>query len=362
MRIAILASGLTGYLDACLGALLDRDVELLIVTKKGRDNVAYESLGIETRTPVIAWAEDPDPDELIGVVKEFGPDAALMHSWDFKPYRAVMRSLRGDAVRVLWMDNNWLETPKQWIGRLTSSVYVQPVFDVAFLPGDRTEAFARRLGFTPENVIRGSLSADTTLFGCGPVAGEELAHRGRFASALRMVHHKGADVLAEGYKRYRDLVANPWGLELIGTGPLLRSFDGVPGVIQHGFLQPAEVAAVMHRSSCYVNPSRAEPYGVVLHEAAAAALPILTSHMVGAAPTLVQDGYNGWWVPAGRADHLADAMARVSDLDAARLGEFSATSHALSRRLSPSGWARNLHEELARRTMPAGRRSNVQPR
>ena len=130
-------------------------------------------------------------------------------------------------------------------------------------------------------------------------------------------------------------------------------------MIQNGFLQPAEVAAVMHRSSCYINPSRAEPYGVVLHEAAAAALPILTSHMVGAAPTLVQDGDNGWWVPGGRADHLAEAMARVSELDAARLGEFSATSRTISRRLSPSGWARNLHEELDRRTASVRRRSGA---
>lgn len=361
MRIAILASGLTGYLDACLGALLDRDVELLIITKKGRDHVEYEPFRVESRTKVLSWVEDPDPDDLVAEVKAFGPDAVMMHSWDFKPYRAVVRSLRGEALRLLWMDNNWLETPKQWIGRMTSSAYVQPLFDVAFLPGDRTEAFARRLGFAAEDVIRGSLSADTALFGHDPVPGEELVQRARFASALRMVHHKGADVLAEAYVRYRDLVANPWDLELIGTGPLLSAFDDVPGVIQNGFLQPADVASVLHRSSCYINPSRAEPYGVVLHEAAAASLPILTSHMVGAAPTLVQDGYNGWWVPAGRADHLAEAMARVSELDAARLGELSATSHTLSQRLSPAGWARNLHEELARRTSPAGRRSDAKP-
>lgn len=361
MRIAILASGLTGYLNACLGALLDRDVELLIITRKDRDHVEYAPFGIESRTRVLSWVEDPDPDHLITEVKGFGPDAVLMHSWDFKPYRAVVRSLRGQALRLLWMDNNWLETPKQWIGRLASSLYVQPLFDVAFLPGDRTEAFARRLGFAAEDVIRGSLCADTALFGHDPIPGEQLSQRARFASALRMVPHKGADVLAEAYVRYRELVDNPWSLELVGTGPLLSAFDGVPGAIQNGFLQPAEVAAVMHRSSCYINPSRAEPYGVVLHEAAAAALPILTSHMVGAAPTLVQDGYNGWWVPAGRADHLADAMARVSELDAARLGELSSTSHTISQRLSPSGWARNLHEELVRRTSSVGRHIDARP-
>ena len=73
MRIAILASGLTGYLDACRRALLDRDIALLTISKKARDKVAYESLEIETRTRVMSWVEDPDPDELIAAVEGFAP-------------------------------------------------------------------------------------------------------------------------------------------------------------------------------------------------------------------------------------------------------------------------------------------------
>jgi glycosyltransferase involved in cell wall biosynthesis len=357
MRIAFLASGMTGHLDAALRALVERDVELFIITKRHRDDVAYAPLPIETRVPVMSWVDDPDPAELTAAVRDFKPDAILMHSWHIKPYRSVVRSLRGEALRVLFMDNNWLETPKQWLGRLTASMYIQPLFDLVFLPGDRTEAFARRLGFPAENVIRGSYVADTALFGHDPVPGDELKRRGRFVSVLRMVEHKGADVLADAYRLYRERVDDPWDLELIGMGPLLGRFDDVPGVIQHGFLQPPEVASVMHRSSCYINPSRVEAYGVVLHESAAAALPILTSDLVGAAPTLVQDGYNGWWVASGNVEQLAEAMARVSQLDAVRLGEMSAASHAISQRLSPAIWARNVHEELDRRMGSVPQRS-----
>jgi glycosyltransferase involved in cell wall biosynthesis len=349
LRLALLTSGLTGYLDATLCALADRDVDMFVAAKMNRDNVAYRAFGIESRAQIWPWVEDPDPDELVATVNEFRPDAVMMHSWEFRPYRAVMRSVRGKAVRVLWMDNPWRETPRQWAARAISRAYLKPCFDVALVPSDRTEAFARRLGYPASAVIRGSLTANVPLFGADPVEGSELRRRARFMSVMRMVHHKGPDVLAEAYAKYRTLVSEPWDLDVVGLGPLSSVFDAIPGVRQHGFLQPPEVAALMRQASCYINPSRIEPYGVVLHEAAAAALPLLTSDLVGAAPTMVQDGYNGWIVESARTDLLAEAMARVSTSDDDRLTEMSAISRSISQRLSPTGWARNLHEDLQRR-------------
>jgi len=43
-------------------------------------------------------------------------------------------------------------------------------------------------------------------------------------------------------------------------------------------------------------------------------------------------------------------MLRVSRASPERLEAMSAVSRALSTRLSPAGWARNLHEEILRRT------------
>jgi glycosyltransferase involved in cell wall biosynthesis len=117
----------------------------------------------------------------------------------------------------------------------------------------------------------------------------------------------------------------------------------------HGFQQPDAVAEQMRAASCFVLPSRAEPYGVVVHEAASAALPMLCTDFAGAVPMFVQDGANGWTVAAGRVDVWADAMARMSTQPADRLEEMSAISHALSTRISPSGWARHVHEEFERR-------------
>ena len=72
-----------------------------------------------------------------------------------------------------------------------------------------------------------------------------------------------------------------------------RHLVGVHGVEMLGFVQPDDLPAVLERAGCLVLPSRFEPWGVVVHEAAAAGLPIVCTPVCGAATRLVLDGYNG---------------------------------------------------------------------
>src|SRR3954452_15128372 len=291
------------------------------------------------------------------MVRAFDPDAGIMTSWNFSPaYRAVMKAVAPRVVRVLIMDNLWRAAPRQWLGRLTHRWYVDPVADAVLVPSDRTEFYARRLGFGPADIIRGSISADTDLFRSPPRSMEQFSGRGRFLYVGRLVHHKGADVLAEAYARYRTLVPDPWTLDVAGIGPLEPLLSRIDGVTLHGFLQPPEIADLMREVTAFVLTSHIEPYGVVVHEAAASALPILCTDFSGAGPTFVQDGVNGWLVPAGDAERWAEAMVRLSTQDPARLVRMSEVSAALSHRLDPDSWARHLSDELERRAKAGGGR------
>ncbi len=210
-------------------------------------------------------------------------------------------------------------------------------------------------------MIRGAWSADTQLFGADPVDGQDLQRRRAFLSVARLVDHKGGDILAQAYARYRDLVDDPWELHVAGLGPLASAFDGLPQVTMHGFVQPRQAAELMHRASSFVLPSRVEPYGVVVHEAAAAALPLLCTDRAGAVPMFLQDGANGWTVPAGNVELWAEALARMSTASAARLSQMSRTSHALASRLTPQLWAEHVHDEFGRRLgAPTRRRASMQ--
>lgn len=357
MRFCFLVNGMTGYLDAQYRALAQLGNELLIVSPGSGEaaggpmaDTAFHGLQNDDYARQVRWQTPPDPAELLALVKEFDPDAIVMSSWAYcKAYRAVMKQAPSTVVRALYLDNLWRGTPRQWLGRFTRRLYIAPVADCAMVASDRTEYFARQLGFGPADVIRGSHCADVELFASPPRSGAELVSRRRFLYVGRLVDHKGADVLADAYRRYHASAVDPWQLDVVGTGPLDPLLRSQPGVVMHGFLQPSEVAELMRNVSCFVLTSHVEPYGVVVHEAAAAGLPILCTHFSGAAPTMVQDGANGWIVPAGDIPRWVDAMARMAALPAERLAAMSDTSRAISLRMSPATWALNLHEEIARR-------------
>ena len=346
MRIAILATGWAGFNDAACRLLAARGVELLVVHEGNTQDTAYDSHAVPSYAREHLWQGTPADGEITRVLAEFRPDAVLMHSWHFGPYRQAVKALPPGTLRVLWMDNVWRNVPKQWVGRAVAPVWVRPLFDCVMVPSDRTEFFARRLGFGEGDVIRGSLSADTTLFGSDVRDGAEIASHRRFLACLRLVHHKGADVLAEAYRLYRGRTDDPWDLHVAGLGEMASAFDGIDGVEMLGFRQPSEVADLMRASSTLVVPSRIDPYGVVVHEGAVSGLPIISTYQVGAVPSFVQDGQNGWVVESDDAAALATAMTRTSALDPARLGEMSAVSRGLGGRTSSAGWARTIHEQV----------------
>lgn len=346
MRIAVLMVTLTAFQDSCFRELSELGDDLLLVHP---DSMAYAPFDKDKFTSSVdrhTWTTMPEPKELVPIIEDFDPDVVIMWSWDGKGYRAVMKTMKGRALRVMFSSNFWHGAKKQWAGLVAHRFYVDPLFDCVWVPGERSELFARRIGFAGQDIIRGANSADTPVFDRGPRDPEELAGRRRFLFTGRLIWHKAPTELAEAYRRYRAIVDDPWDLDIAGDGPLAKDFEGIDGVRLHGFVQPDDLSDVMHESSCLLLPSHLEWYGVVVHEAAVAGLPLICSDGVGAAPHLLQDGFNGWTVPAGDVDALVRTMSWMSTLSTQRLGEMSEGSRALGSRLSPKIWARNLHEQL----------------
>jgi glycosyltransferase involved in cell wall biosynthesis len=93
-----------------------------------------------------------------------------------------------------------------------------------------------------------------------------------------------------------------------------------------------------------VLPSTFEPWGVVVHEAAAAGLGCVCTTSVGAADTFVRDGENGRIVEAGSTSGLADALRWAHGLSAAERTRASELSRALAATVTPERWARTVLE------------------
>lgn len=88
----------------------------------------------------------------------------------------------------------------------------------------------------------------------------------------------------------------------------------------HGAIAQEAVAALMASSDLFVFASTFESYGMVLAEAAAAGLPVV-SHRVGAADQLIRHGVTGFLAAVGDRDGFAEYLRTLLD-DFALLASF----------------------------------------
>jgi len=339
LRVAVLWAGMSGFVHAQLRALADRGVELVVFHSTPSSNAPFELETVTRGLRAHAWSERPNESEIDAVLGEFRPHVILIMSWHIGAYVRVGRRWRNRALRVLCMDNQWWGTPKQWAGVASSRVVIRPAYDAAFVAGDRQADFARRLGFPTERIIPGVYTGDYDRFAAVAARREGAPPPPGFLFVGRLVSEKGIDTLAEGYRRYRSRARGPWPLLVAGTGPLGHLLDGIDGAETLGFVQPTELPDVFGRAGCLVLPSRFEPWGAVVHEATAAALPVVCTWVAGASLRLVLDGYNGVVMSPDNPHALAVALERISsasDDQRLAMGEASAL---LARQYSPDRWA-----------------------
>lgn len=342
MRVAALWKQMSSHSRASFAALRALGAEVMLVHRDPTPDAPYVNDEVNPRLPGGSWSDAPDEGDLAAKISAFAPDVLLVCSWDVGAYRRLARSWRGRTLRVLFMDNPWRGTAKQWGGRLVSPAVIRPAYDVAFVPSERQGEFARRLGFKDDSILWGSYTCDHETFSAVSHVGRRDPPQ-RFVYVGRLVPEKGVDVLGDAYRQYRRSVSDPWPLEVCGAGPLGASLAGIPDVSLRGFVQPSDLPGVFERAGCLVLPSRFEPWGVVVHEAASAGLAIVCSTECGASSRLVVDGYNGAVVPAGNIGALAIALGRVAN-GSTDLSLMSRRSTELGAQFTPARWATYLLE------------------
>lgn len=345
MRIAVLWSELSGYLNASLRALAEANGrDLFVAARRPSANAPYAPDQFSWIPHRYEYDSEPDANKLLPALESFAPGLLLVGSWNVRAYRGACRRFSGRALRVCCMDNQWQGKIKQWGGVLASRWYLRPIYDAIFTPGERQAAFARRLGFREEQIWRGIYACDHPAFSAVYRHSESFSERSRraFIYVGRLSPEKQIATLLNAYHQYREQRVDPWPLIVAGAGPLESQVSAMQEIDYQGFIQPKSLPSLFSRASCLLLPSSFEAWGVVIHEAAAAGLAVICTNRCGAAVHLVQDGYNGYIVEAGNVNSLARAMARFTTLSVERRRAMSAASHSLSWQFTPERWAETV--------------------
>ena len=213
------------------------------------------------------------------------------------------------------------------------------------MPGESSARYARWLGFGSDRPIyKGLYATDLERFS----KLKSIRRSNSFLYVGRYAREKGIDVLANAYVIYCNSVHHPWPLDCVGAGAegrvlhRLANENMAGGVVRDlGFKQPGELAEIYASHGAFILPSRFEPWGVVLAEAAGAGLSIICTDACGAREEVVRDGIdgNGFIVRAGCAKSLAMAMIRMHNLEVSVRKRMEAHSRLLAAPYSADAWA-----------------------
>ena len=159
----------------------------------------------------------------------------------------------------------------------------------------------------------------------------------------QMIARKGVDVLLRAFDR---LIANGMDarLLLVGREAELPEFMNLVSpatkskVDYAGFQAPENLPDYFARSDVFVLPSRHDGWGVVVNQALATGVPIITSDAVGAGFDYVENGVNGVTVKAGDVDELYSALQTFVQ-NPELVSTWGNRSREISRALTPEAGA-----------------------
>jgi glycosyltransferase involved in cell wall biosynthesis len=266
----------------------------------------------------------------------------------------VLRRLRGSRVLVLGGWNQpafWLALAWARARRVPAVVWVESTgrdrrsgrlewlkrrllgaVTAFVVPGSAAREYLRRLGVADACITVAPNAVDPEVF--GPAARTREHGPCRLLAVGRLAPEKGIDTLLEAADGL------PVEIVLAGTGPeeeRLRRIAG-PNVAFLGHVDRDALPALYADADVAVMPSRSDPWGMVLNEAALAGLPLVTTTAAGAAQELIEDGVNGFRVPPDDPAALRLALRRLVE-DAPFRRAAAARSRELGATFTPAAWA-----------------------
>lgn len=183
-----------------------------------------------------------------------------------------------------------------WYGAKSDKIYIYPFTSIK-----NKDIIHHLLTSEQKRAIRNNL---------GIIEKEMILSVGQF------IPRKGYDLLLKACEK----LSKKTGVYIVGGEPTkeylkLQSELNLTNVHFVGFKRKEELEEYYKAADLFVLPTREDIWGLVINEAMAYGLPVVTTDKCVAGIEMIRNGENGYIVPAGNIEKLAEAILRSKLLD-----------------------------------------------
>ena len=282
---------------------------------------------------------------LFELIRMLNPTMVFSSGWIDKGYLKVLRTYKNSFPTVLCFDNHWTGNIKQRLLLWPARLYLKRIFHFVWVPGESQARYAKKLGFDKNRIFKGFYATDTSKFQnlFSKFRDSKSKHfPKRFICVARYVPQKGLDALWKAFHNIPSEERKGWELWCAGTGELWSQRLEVEGIKHLGFVQPHEMDRIIEQTGVFILPSIIEPWGVAVHEFAAAGFPLILSKNVGSASAFLVPGKNGFFVQAGNIFSIERALKMIINSPINQLREMGELSAQKAATISVDGWSEKL--------------------
>lgn len=266
------------------------------------------------------------------------PDLVICSGWSNNDYIKLMKTISDPIKRVIVMDNHWKNTLTQVLGVVYFKLFLRPIFSKIWVPGPPQVEFAKRLGFSNDQIYDKFYVANPKNFSPEIKLGsKKIIYVGRY------LEWKGIYEMFGAFVKFYNSGHMDWELHCVGVGELWKEKIIHPGIIHHGFIQPNELQKLIKKMTFFILPSHYEAWGVVVHEMAMSGLVLLLSDKIGAASSFLVDGQNGFTFKSKSQDAIIGVLNQISNLSSLDIQQMSIKSIEYSKGISQNDFINVLN-------------------
>jgi glycosyltransferase involved in cell wall biosynthesis len=351
-KLLFLSSQFTGYFYECLKELVDNHkFEVQVIhwdnaVSSPFQFVEYQHINIHLKSNFTSQT-------LLKHCIDFQPEVVIFPGWMDKDYLKIVAQLKQKGtITIMGFDNQWKGNLKQRLLALLGYQWFRRYFSVDYIwvAGMYQYEYVRRIGFPKNKILLGLYTANQPVFNAEYQQIKSLKainYPKNFVYIGRFEPIKNPVIL---YRVFKNIVAENlhkgWSLTMIGTGTEEFKLKPSEGIEIRKFVQPQGLAALMPKFGCLVLPSIRESWGVVVHEAVSAGLPLILTSTAGAKSAFLSEGYNGFLFESQDEESLKQALLKIIHTDDETLMKMAERSSELSFQITPSFWAYVLKSVL----------------